>query len=242
MPQARQAVDVPRAAVAFRLLFAYTTYMARSATGPMLTRRQKELVDYLDQHIRKLGYAPTLEEIGDHFGLSSLATIHKHLTNLEKKGLIRRKWNRSRALEVVPQQRRASALELPLLGLVAAGTPIETLEQPDTIAVPEELVGRGETFVLRVKGTSMVNEGILDGDYIVVQSRARAENGETVVALVRGEATVKRFYGDKAGMVRLEPANDQMAPILARAADVEIRGVVTAVMRKYTPVRRRSAA
>ena len=119
-------------------------------TSPMLTKRQKELVDYLETYILKAGYAPTLEEIGQHFGLSSLATIHKHLTNLERKGMIRRKWNRSRALEVIPQQRRAAAIELPLIGRVAAGAPIEPLEQHDTISVPEDLVGRGETFVLRV--------------------------------------------------------------------------------------------
>jgi repressor LexA len=208
----------------------------------MLTKRQKEMVDYLDAYIRKNGYAPTLEEIGRQFGLSSLATVHKHLTNLERKGVIRRKWNRSRALDVLPQEPRTAAVTLPLLGRVAAGSPIEPLEQGDTIAVPEELIGRGETFVLRVKGRSMVNEGILDGDYIVVQSRAQADNGETVVALVRGEATVKRFYREKAGMVRLQPASDEMAPILARASDVEIRGVVVAVMRKYGGARKRVAA
>jgi repressor LexA len=211
-------------------------------TGPMLTKRQKELVDYLDAYILKSGYAPTLEEIGQHFGLSSLATIHKHLTNLERKGMIRRKWNRSRALEVVPQQRRATAIELPLVGRVAAGAPIEPIEDSDTIPVPEELVGRGDTFVLRVKGTSMVDEGILDGDFVVVQSRDQADNGEMVVALVRGEATVKRFYREKAGMIRLQPANESMSPIMARAGDVEIRGVVSAVMRKYGSQRRRSAA
>lgn len=210
--------------------------------SPMLTKRQKELVDYLDAYILKAGYAPTLEEIGQHFGLSSLATIHKHLTNLERKGMIRRKWNRSRALEVVPQQRRVTAIELPLIGRVAAGVPIEPLEQNDTISVPEELVGRGETFVLRVKGTSMVQEGILDGDYVVVQSRDQADNGDMVVALVRGEATVKRFYREKAGMIRLQPANEGLSPILVRAGDIEIRGIVTAVMRKYAPQRRRSAA
>jgi repressor LexA len=208
----------------------------------MLTKRQKELVDYLDGHIAKRGYAPTLEEIGEHFGLTSLATIHKHLTNLERKGLIRRKHNRSRALEVAPRHRRAMAVELPLLGRVAAGTPIEPIEDTDTIAVPEDLLGRGKSFVLRVKGDSMINEGILDGDLIVVQARAQAENGDTVVALVRGDATVKRFYREKAGMVRLQPANDALSPIIARAADVEIRGVVVAVMRKYGSARRRSAA
>jgi repressor LexA len=214
----------------------------KAPLGAMLTKRQKELVDYLDGYIGKHGYAPTLEEIGRHFGLTSLATIHKHLTNLERKGLIRRKWNRSRALEVVAQQRRSGALELPLLGRVAAGSPIEALEQSDTIAVPEELVGRGETFVLQVKGSSMVKEGILDGDYVVVQARAQAENGDTVIALVRGDATLKRFYREKAGMVRLQPANDQLEPIFVRAADVEIRGLVVAVMRKYAPARRRTAA
>ena len=208
----------------------------------MLTKRQKEMVDYLDAYIGKHGYAPTLEEIGNELGLSSLATVHKHLTNLERKGVIRRKWNRSRALDVVPQPTRSGAIALPLLGRVAAGAPIEPLEDADTIAVPEELVGRGETFVLRVKGRSMVNEGILDGDYIVVQSRASADNGETVVALVRGEATVKRFYREKAGMVRLQPASDDMAPILARATEVEVRGVVVAVMRKYSVGRKRAAA
>src|SRR5262245_66255001 len=103
-----------------------------------LTRRQKEILDYLTRHIERRGYAPTIEEIGQHFGLSSLATIHKHLTNLERKGIIRRKWNRSRALEVVPQLRRAGAIELPLVGAVAAGVPIEPIESTDTISVPEE--------------------------------------------------------------------------------------------------------
>jgi repressor LexA len=214
----------------------------REAPGTMLTKRQKELVDYLDTHITKHGYAPTLEEIGRHFGLTSLATIHKHLTNLERKGLIRRKWNRSRALEVVPRVRKTVAVELPLLGRVAAGAPIEALENPDSITVPEDLVGRGETFVLRVQGTSMVKEGILDGDYIVVESRTQADNGDTVVALVRGDATVKRFYREKAGMIRLQPANDNMQPIMVRAADVEIRGIVVAVLRKYLPARKRPAA
>lgn len=210
--------------------------------GAMLTKRQKEFLDYLDGYIVKHGYAPTLDEMGRHFGLSSLATIHKHLTNLENKGVIRRKWNCSRAVELIPQQRRAGAVELPLLGRVAAGVPIEAIEQPDSIAVPEELVGRGETFVLRVKGDSMTNEGILDGDYIVVQARSHAENGDTVVALVRGEATVKRFHREKAGMVRLQPANERLSPIVARAADVEIRGIVTGVMRRYVPAKRRTAA
>lgn len=209
------------------------------AAATTLTKRQRQLVDYLDAYIGKHGYAPTLEEMGRHFRLNSLATIHKHLSNLESKGLIRRQWNRSRALEIVPQGRRAAAVELPLLGRVAAGAPIEAIEQPDTISVPQELAGHGNTFVLRVKGDSMVDEGILDGDYVVVRSRATADNGDTVVALVGGEATVKRFYREKAGMVRLQPASAHMQPIRARAAEVEIRGVVVAVMRKYATASRR---
>jgi len=199
----------------------------------ILTKRQKQLYDYLDDYIVRHGYAPTLEEIGAHFRLSSLATVHKHLSNLEQKGLIKRKWNFSRAIEVVPQQKKAAAAELPLLGYVAAGQPIEALETTDTFTVPEEFVRRQNTFVLRVKGNSMIQDGIWDGDYIIVEQRPSANNGETVVALVNGEATVKKFYRDRGGMVRLVPANDSMAPIMVRGKDVTIRGVVVAVMRKY---------
>ncbi len=198
-----------------------------------LTKRQKELFDYLEGYLARKGYAPTLEEIGAHFHLRSLATVHKHLSNLEGKGLIRRTWNHSRAIELVSQRRASAAVELPLLGRVAAGQPIEALEQTDTIAVPEEFIRRQNTYVLRVVGTSMIDDGIFDGDYIVVEERPAAENGETVVATLGGEATVKRFYREKGGMIRLQPANERMPPILARAKDVEIRGVVVAVMRKY---------
>jgi len=199
----------------------------------ILTKRQKQLFDYLDDHIVRHGYAPTLEEIGLHFRLSSLATVHKHLSNLEEKGLIKRKWNFSRAIELVPRQKRSSAVELPLLGYVAAGQPIEALEGSDTLSVPEEFVRRQNTFVLRVKGTSMVDDGIFDGDYVIVEERQTADNGETVVALINGDATVKRFYREKGGKVRLMPANQSMAPIILKAQDVQVRGVVVAVLRKY---------
>ena len=198
-----------------------------------LTKRQKELFDFLDGYLAEHGYAPTLEEIGARFNLSSLATVHKHLTNLEQKGLIRRTWNHSRAIELVPHGKASSAVALPLLGRVAAGRPIEALETADSIAVPEEFVRRQNTFVLRVVGSSMVGDGILDGDYIVVEERPTAENGETVVATINGEATVKRFYRERAGKVRLQPANDTMQPIVARERDVDVRGVVVAVLRKY---------
>jgi len=199
----------------------------------ILTKRQKQLFDYIDGYIAEHGFAPTLEEIGGRFKLSSLATVHKHLTNLEQKGAITRQANLSRAIEVVPQQRRRRAVELPLLGRVAAGEPIEALEQADSIAVPEEFIRRQNTYVLRVVGNSMVNDGIWDGDYIVVEERPAPNNGETVVATVDGEATVKRFYREKGGMIRLQPANDALKPILVKAKDLIIRGVVVAVMRKY---------
>lgn len=199
----------------------------------ILTKRQKQLYDYIDDFIVRNGYAPTLEEIGEQFNLSSLATVHKHLTNLEEKGLIKRKWNFSRAIELVPQQKKAGAIELPLLGYVAAGAPIEAMENAEGFSVPEEFVRRQNTFALRVKGNSMIDDGIWDGDYIIVEERPNAANGETVVALVNGEATVKRFYREKGGKIRLMPANESMKPIVANGKDVTVRGVVVAVMRKY---------
>jgi repressor LexA len=198
-----------------------------------LTKRQKELFDFLDGYLAQHGYAPTLEEIGTRFNLNSLATVHKHLTNLEQKGVIRRTWNHSRAIELIRQGAAKSAVELPLLGRVAAGRPIEALETADSLAVPAEFVRRQNTFVLRVVGSSMVGDGILDGDYIVVEERPTAENGETVVATINGEATVKRFYRDRPGKIRLQPANDTMQPILVREKELQVRGVVVAVLRKY---------
>ena len=198
----------------------------------MITKRQKELLDYVRTYIAANGYAPTLEEIGRHFSLASLATVHKHLTNLERKGRIRRHANQSRALEVVPDPTVGRAVQVPLLGRVAAGTPIEAVETPESVTLPEELLGRGETFALRVRGDSMIGDGILDGDLVVVESRATADNGSTVVAVVRGDATVKKIYRER-GRVRLVAANERVPPIVARADEVQIRGVVIAVLRRY---------
>jgi repressor LexA len=198
----------------------------------MVTKRQKEMLDFLRQYIDEHGYAPTLEEIGRHFALGSLATVHKHLQNLERKGLIRRLANRSRALEVMAEDGAGVAVTVPLLGVVAAGTPIEPIEEAESVTLPEDLLGRGETFALRVRGDSMIGDGILDGDLIVVESRSEVANGTTVVALVRGEATVKRLFRER-GRVRLVPANDRIAPIVAREGDVEVRGAVIAVLRRY---------
>lgn len=197
-----------------------------------LTKRQKQMVDYLNDYIGEHGYAPTLAEMGEYFGLSSLATVHKHLRNLEHKGAIRRTHNHSRALEIAGAG-PVGARDLPLLGLVAAGAPIEAIESRDTIAVPEEFVRRDATFCLRVRGESMIDEGIRDGDYIIVESRESANAGETVVALIDGEATVKKYYPESGGRVRLQPANPAMEPIFVDTDNLSIRGVVVGLMRHY---------
>ena len=201
----------------------------------ILTRKQKQMWDYLQEYITANGYAPTLEEIGAHFGLSSLATVHKHLTNLEHKGVIARKWNLSRAIELTPPQPVSQAIALPLLGHVAAGVPIEAIEvAKEALSVPAEFVRRPhQTFALQVKGRSMIDEGILDGDFIVVEQQPMAESGETVVAVVNGEATVKKFHRERGGRIRLQPANSEMKPLYVREKDLEVRGVVVAVLRKY---------
>ena len=199
-----------------------------------LTRRQKEILDFLDRHISRKGYAPTIEEIGEHFGLSSLATVHKHLTNLQKKGVVKRDWNRSRGLELVPTQVAVKAVELPLLGRVAAGVPIEAVASNETITVPEDFAGKRDTYVLRVRGDSMIDEQIRDGDFVVVEDRKTADNGEMVIALLRGtDVTLKKFYRDPGGRIRLQPANAAMQPIFVEPDQVQIQGVVVGVMRKY---------
>ena len=198
----------------------------------MLTRRQKEVLDFVSRHIERHGVAPTLQEIGRQLKLSSVATVHKHLRKLEEKGAVRRLTHQSRALAVVPAPEVAGGARIPLLGTVAAGTPIEPIETPGTITVPEELLGRGETFALRVRGDSMIDDGIHDGDVVIVESRRDAPNGATVVALVGGEATVKRFYRRR-GRIHLVPANERLEPIIAKEDDVELRGVVVALLRRY---------
>jgi repressor LexA len=198
-----------------------------------LTKRQREILDYLNDFIQQHGYAPSLEEIGKRFNLSSLATVHKHLTNLQGKGFIKRAWNRSRSVELLPTRTVARAVELPLLGYVAAGAPIEAVIGNETIEVPESLVGKRDTYVLRVKGDSMIDEQIRDGDMVIVEDRRSANNGETVVALVGGtDVTLKKLYREN-GHVRLQPANPAVQPIVLPADQVQIQGVVIGVMRKY---------
>jgi repressor LexA len=199
-----------------------------------LTRRQREIFDFVSQHIDGKGYAPSFEEIAGQFGFQSLATVHEHLTNLERKGFIRRAHNESRAIEIVPPKGQTGATELPLLGLVAAGEPIEAMVGDDTIAVPDELIPRrGRSYVLKVRGTSMIDEQIRDGDFIVVHERNQADNGQMVVALVHGNnATVKKFYREPGGWIRLQPANPGMAPLRVNERDIIVQGIVVGVIRK----------
>jgi repressor LexA len=199
-----------------------------------LTKRQREILDYLNEFIQQHGYAPSLEEIGRRFALSSLATVHKHLTNLQEKGFIRRSWNRSRSVELLPSRGAGRAVEVPLLGYVAAGMPIEAVAGTESIAIPESLIsGKRDTYVLRVRGDSMIDEQIRDGDWVVVEDRKSADNGEMVIALVEGQdVTLKKFYRE-AGRIRLQPANAAMQPIYVDPDGVQIQGVVVGVMRKY---------
>ena len=198
-----------------------------------LTRRQREIFEYVRDFVAAKGYSPSLEEIGAHFGLSSVATVHKHVQHLVQKGHLRKSWNRSRSLEPVDRD-GAGTVEVPLLGVVAAGAPIEAIEVPEHIALPADMVRRrSETFVLRVRGDSMIEEQIRDGDYVVLERRNEARNGETVVALVEGsDATLKKFYRHGAKVV-LEPANQALRPIEVPASNVEIQGVVCGLLRQY---------
>lgn len=200
-----------------------------------LTKRQREILNYLSAYSDQNGYAPSFEEIAEQFSYSSLATVHEHLSNLERKGYIRRSYNESRAIEILPSEATPRALELPLLGSVAAGMPIEALAHQETITVPESFVRKsGGHYVLRVRGNSMIEEQIRDGDFVVINERQSADNGETVIALIDGNgATVKKYYRERDGRIRLQPANETMQPIFVHENDVTIQGVVVGVLRRY---------
>ncbi len=205
-----------------------------------LTKRQREIIDFIRDFQTERGYAPSLEEIAAHLGLSAVSTVHEHVTNLAGKGVLRRGWNRARSIEPLAGADAAGAplvgtetVEVPLAGTVAAGEPIEAIEIPESITLPREFAGRSETFALRVKGDSMMGDGILDGDLIVVERRRRLENGAMAVVLLGGaEATVKRFYHE-GERVRLRPSNPAMEDIVLPAAEVEVRGVVVGLFRRY---------
>ncbi len=198
-----------------------------------LTKRQKEILDYLKAFIDEMGYAPSFEEICRHFGYTSLATVHEHLSNLERKGYILRSYRESRSVQFPAQAEPSVAL--PLVGTVAAGLPVEAIEDTETLSIPGEMIRKGlEHYVLRVSGESMIDEQIRDGDHIVVNARETAEDGEMVIALVRDEAaTVKKLYREPGNRIRLQPANDSMEPIIEDAADVRVQGVVVGLIRRY---------
>ena len=200
-----------------------------------LTKRQREILDFVDGFVRFRGYSPSFEEIAENFGFRSLATVHEHLCNLQTKGYITKNYNESRSIELVESELKISAVELPLLGAVAAGVPIEAIEDQETISVPEDMVAGSVAghYVLRVRGDSMIDEQIRDGDWVILERRDTTGDGETVVALIEGnEATLKKLYRE-GERVRLQPANPAMKPIFVPIDDVQVQGVVVGVIRKY---------
>lgn len=204
-----------------------------------ITKRQREVYDFISDFVQKNQYSPSFEEIREGLGLNSLATVHKHVTNLEKKALLTRDYNRSRSIDLLPPKGRLkqamsvnTTMVLPLLGRIAAGQPIEAVQNPETISLAD-FVRSKDVFVLEVRGESMQDEHILSGDYVLVEKAKTAHNGDIVVALVEGtDATLKRFYreGDN---IRLQPSNATMKPIIVPAASVELQGRVIGVLRKY---------
>lgn len=200
-----------------------------------LTKRQREILSYLSDYNEANGYAPSFEEIASRFNYNSLATVHEHLTNLERKGYIKRSYNESRAIEILPSEIFQRSVELPLLGTVAAGAPIEAMTMGETMSVPDGFLRRnGSHYVLRVRGESMIEEQIKDGDYVVINDRQTADNGEMVIALLDNSgATVKRYYRERDGRIRLQPANETMSPMYVHEDDVRIQGIVVGVLRRY---------
>ncbi|MBI4435495.1 transcriptional repressor LexA [Candidatus Uhrbacteria bacterium] len=203
---------------------------------PPLTKKQSEVLDFIREHLEENGYAPSYREIADHFGLSSPATVHGHVQALIEKGLITAgDEGEARSIELVQDMPTGSSIMLPLMGLITAGEPIEAVEDREAMAVPANFVLDGEnSYVLRVKGRSMIEDGILDGDFVVIERNPSPRNGEVVVALLDNAfATLKRFYRER-NRIRLQPANNAMDPIFVQ--DCIIQGVVRAVIRKFQPV------
>ena len=206
-----------------------------------LTRRQKQVLDFIADFIDENGYSPSYDEVAHALELASLATVHKHIQALESRNYLKRSFNQSRSLEVVPkymQERRKSrqtsrSAEIPLAGRIAAGAPVEAIAGQDTLQF-SDFTGKGETFALQVSGESMIEDHICSGDFVLVERTQQANEGDIVVALVGGaETTLKRFYRERDGRIRLQPANSSMQPILVEPADLQIQGRVLAVLRKY---------
>jgi repressor LexA len=207
-----------------------------------LTRRQKEVLDFIAAFIGGKGYSPSFEEIAEGVGLASIATVHKHLTALDSKGYLKRSFNQSRALDLAPkyyremrqnQQIYPPPAETPLLGTIAAGQPIETYQNPDTLSF-SDFAGGKDVYALEVRGESMIDDHIMEGDYVLVENTHQVRDGDIVVALVDGaESTLKRYYRESDERVRLQPANATMEPIMVAARNLQIQGRVLAVHRRY---------
>jgi len=206
-----------------------------------LTPRQKEVLDFILKFSELHGYSPSFEEIAGGVDLASLATVHKHVTALEQKGYLKRRFNESRSIEVAQEYRQseisriggAGAGEVPLMGRIAAGAPVEAVQNPETLNFAD-FAGSSETFALEVRGDSMIDDHILSGDYVLVQKAATVRDGEIAVALVDGlETTLKRIYREPDGGFRLQPANAEMQPIQVRPEQLQVQGRVLAVLRKY---------
>lgn len=203
-----------------------------------LYKRQREILDYISQYIQVNGTSPTLQEIADAMGLSSLATVHEHLQTLARKGVIKRFEGAVRGIQIVDDTINASlnSIELPVMGFIAAGEPIDAYENPvDTVVVSADLVSKTKRcYVLQVRGDSMIEEGIFDGDSVVLQHQESANNGDIVVALIDNEfATLKKYYKEGSDKVRLQPANKEMAPIYVHPKNLKIQGKVTGIIRRY---------
>jgi repressor LexA len=201
---------------------------------PFLTERQKDILDFIRRSVRTRGVAPTHREICDRFGYSSYGTAHKHLKLLERKGYLRRHWNQKRGVELVDPEGEARG-QVPFLGTIAAGKPIEAVATNESVSIPEHLLASrvGDHFVLKVQGDSMIEEGIHDGDLVVVLRRQEARSGEMVVALVQEDEVTLKHFLPEGKMVRLQPANHRMEPLRVPAEKVRVQGIVVGLMRKF---------
>jgi len=198
----------------------------------MLTKRQKQILGYITKFIKKNDYAPSLEEIKEHFKLSSVATVHQHIETLKEKGVLKKIENQPRSIELNNKRKELGLITIPLLGTIAAGQPIEAIKEKETIKVQKNLLSKsGEHYALKVQGNSMIDEGIFDGDTVIIRKQPDAENGETVVALINGdEVTLKKIYKEKGGF-RLQPANPDIKPIFTK--ELTVQGKVISVIRNF---------
>jgi len=198
-----------------------------------ITRRQKEVLDFIRSFVERCGYSPSFEEIAHGLDLRSLATVHKHISNLERKGLLQRAHNRSRSIDILPERKKSTIQDIPMMGRIAAGLPVEAIETRETLSL-NDIVDNKAVFALEVRGESMRDDHIMHGDYVLVEKAQTARQGEIVVALVDGsETTLKRYYLEGT-VVRLQPANAEMEPIYVPAARVAIQGRVLAIVRKFS--------